>query len=113
MLAFACGERTIETVNRLYEKLSHLSIGRIYSDGWEGFKSVFPYNLLTQTKKETNAIERHNCVNRHWVARFNRKSIAFSRASHMVEATMRLLQHLVFHPAADREAWNIMPSIIK
>jgi hypothetical protein len=31
----------------------------------------------------------------------------------MIEATMRLLQHLVFHPAADREAWNIMPSIIK
>jgi insertion element IS1 protein InsB len=111
LLAFACGQRTTGTVNKLYEKLAHLTIGHFYTGGFEAFASVFPCHQITQTKTEANAIERHNCVNRHWLARFNRKTIAFSRAGHMVEATMKLLQNLVFHPKADREAWNLLRNV--
>jgi insertion element IS1 protein InsB len=94
-----CGDRSLKTVNALYEKLGHLKIGHFYSDCFEGFASVFPCNQLTQSKKHTHAIERHNCRNRHWVARFNRKTIAFSRSQSMVESTMKLLAYYRFkHP---------------
>lgn len=94
-----CGDRSLKTVNALYEKLGHFKIGHFYSDCFEGFASVFPCNQLTQSKKYTHAIERHNCRNRHWVARFNRKTIAFSRSQHMVEVTMKLLAYYRFnHP---------------
>jgi insertion element IS1 protein InsB len=99
LLAFVCGDRSLKTVNALYEKLGHLKIGHFYSDCFEAFSSAFPCHQLTQSKKYTHAIERHNCRNRHWVARFNRKTIAFSRSQSMVEATMKLLAYYRFkHP---------------
>lgn len=94
-----CGDGSLNTVNALYEKPGHLKIGHFYSDGFEGFASVFPCNPLTPNKQYTHAIERHNCRNRHWVARFNRKTIVFSRSQRMVEATMKLLAYYRFkHP---------------
>ncbi|MFM7469211.1 MAG: IS1 family transposase [Vampirovibrionales bacterium] len=74
---------------------------------------MFPWNRLVQTKKETHTIERHNAQMRHCVARFNRKTIAFSRCKEMVIATMKLLQHLVHSVDSVLEAWNIIPNIIK
>jgi insertion element IS1 protein InsB len=84
-------------VNRLYESLGHLKIGHFYTDGFEVFASVFPCNQLTQSKKYTHAIERHNCVTRHWLARMTRKTIAFSRSQRMVQLTMELLAFYRFN----------------
>ena len=86
-------DRSIETVNKLYEKLDKFKIGHFYTDNWEGFKSVLPCNKLTQTKKETNAVERHNCTSRHWLARFKRKTIAFSRSEDMINRSWNLLSY--------------------
>ena len=92
-----CGDRSLKTVNALYEKLGHLKIGHFYSDCFEGFASVFPCNQLTQSKKHTHAIERHNCITRHWLARMTRKTIAFSRSQRMVQLTMELLAFYRFN----------------
>jgi hypothetical protein len=72
---------------------------RFYTDCWAAFAKVLPSEKLTQSKKETHDIERHNCRNRHWVARFNRKTIAFSCWAVMVEATMKLFAYFRFSPA--------------
>lgn len=100
-LAIACGDRSLRTVALLYERLGHLRIGHFYTDGYEGFASVLPYDRLTQTKKETHAIERHNCRTRHWLKRFCRKTIAFSRSQRMVEASLALLNEYIFRPGAN------------
>jgi hypothetical protein len=41
-----------------------LKTGHFYSDCFEGFAHVFPYNPLTQSKQYTPAIEWHNCITR-------------------------------------------------
>lgn len=47
-------------------------------------------NDLFQGKSGTVAIERNNGRQRHWFARFRRKSIVVSKSLHMVELTMAL-----------------------
>jgi len=47
-------------------------------------------NDLFQGKAGTVAIERNNCRQRHWFARFRRKTIVVSRSLRMVELTMAL-----------------------
>ncbi len=96
-LACVCGDRSIATVSRLYEQLGHLRIGCFYTDGFEAFAHVFPFNQLIQSKKYTHAIERHNCITRHWLARMTRKTIAFSRCPKMVQLTLNLLAFYRFN----------------
>jgi len=45
---------------------------------------------LIQSKKETNAIERNNFRQRHWFARFRRKTCVVSRSLKMVDLTIAL-----------------------
>ena len=58
-------------------------------------------NFLLQGKKGTVAIERNNCRQRHWFARFKRKSIVVSKSLHMVDMTMALFAR--FHVNGKRE----------
>ena len=107
LLAYECCDRTIETISRLYEKLEKLKIGHFYTDNWEGFSAVLPYNKLTQTKKETHTIERHNCTSRHWAARFKRKTIAFSRNESMIKHTWNLLSNFRYGQGIQQALNNI------
>ncbi len=45
-------------------------------------------------KDQTVHIERNNGRQRHWFARFRRKSIVVSKSEEMVHATMKLLSGL-------------------
>jgi insertion element IS1 protein InsB len=47
-------------------------------------------NDLFQGKSGAVAIERNNGSQRHWFARFRRKSIVVSKSLYMVELTMAL-----------------------
>ena len=49
----------------------------------------FP-KILLQSKSQTVFIERNNGRQRHWFARFRRKSIAVSKTLEMVDLTMAL-----------------------
>jgi len=46
--------------------------------------------LLIQTKAETHGVERDNFRQRHWFARFRRKTCVVSRSLQMVDLTMSL-----------------------
>ena len=61
-----------------------------FTDKWESYASIFPKNKLIMNKKFTHGIERNNCRNRHWFARFKRKSIVVSKCKIMVDLTMAL-----------------------
>jgi len=60
------------------------------ADHWKGFNKIISQERLYQGKDKTIAIERNNCQQRHWFARFKRKSIVVSKSMEMIEATMRI-----------------------
>ena len=60
------------------------------SDEWKVYAQEIPEGRLIQGKGGTVALERNNGRQRHWFARFRRKSIVVSKALHMVELTMAL-----------------------
>jgi IS1 family transposase len=42
-------------------------------------------NDLLQSKRGTVVLERNNCRQRHWFARFKRKSLVVSKSLHMID----------------------------
>jgi len=60
------------------------------ADHWAGFNKVIPAEMLFQGKDKTYRIEQNNCRQRHWFARFRRRTVTVSRSLEMVEITMRI-----------------------
>jgi len=61
-----------------------------FSDRWEAYSELIPPEMLIQTKAETHGIERNNFRQRHWFARFRRRTCVVSRSLLMVDLTMAL-----------------------
>jgi insertion element IS1 protein InsB len=60
------------------------------ADHYEAYQALIPKKKLFLGKDKTHAIERNNCLQRHWFARFKRKSIVVSKSVEMVDITIRL-----------------------
>jgi len=60
------------------------------SDHWAGYRQELAPERLYQSKAETVAIERNNGRQRHWFARFRRRTVVVSRCRRMVDLTMAL-----------------------
>ena len=71
-------------------KLNLVSEEIYCADYWKGFNKVIDPKRLYQGKDKTLAIERNHCQQRHWFARFKRKSIVVSRSLDMLEATLKI-----------------------
>ena len=64
---------------------------RLYcTDDWAVYPSAIPQGKLYVGKEQTHGIERDNARQRHWLARFRRRSIVVSKAKRMVEASIAL-----------------------
>ena len=61
-----------------------------HTDHWDAYPKIIPADKLYQGKSETVSIERNNGRQRHWFARFHRKSIVVSKSLEMVDLTMAL-----------------------
>jgi insertion element IS1 protein InsB len=90
LIDWECGDRTSSTFQRLYERLKDYQGLFYWADHWRGFNKIIPSERLYQGKNKTIAIERNNCQQRHWFARFKRKSIVVSQSREMIEATRRI-----------------------
>jgi insertion element IS1 protein InsB len=66
-----------------------------YADAWNSYTEVIDLAVLLQTKAETWGIENNNGRQRHWFARFRRRTCVVSRSLVMVDLTMFLFAH--FH----------------
>jgi IS1 family transposase len=84
------GDRSTQTLQPLIEKIDPYLIHFYYADHWKSYPEVLAENQLSQSKAETHGIERNNSRQRHWFARFKRRSIVVSKSLQMVEATMVL-----------------------
>ena len=64
---------------------------RLYrADGWEAYAELIPQGQLYVGKDETHGLERDHARQRHWLARFRRRSIVVSKAKRMVDASIAL-----------------------
>ena len=60
-----------------------------FADYWNAYSDAIPPEQLIQTKRETHLIESNNMPQRHWFARFRRKTVCVSRSMEMIDiATM-------------------------
>jgi insertion element IS1 protein InsB len=64
---------------------------RLYcADDWPAYAELIPPGRLYAGKEETHGIERDHARQRHWLARFRRRSIVVSKAERMVDASIAL-----------------------
>jgi insertion element IS1 protein InsB len=64
---------------------------RLYcADGWEAYTELIPLGRLYVGQDQTHGIERDHARQRHWLARFRRRSIVVSKTKRMVDASIAL-----------------------
>jgi IS1 family transposase len=87
--------RDTATFERMYNRLAELNVKIYYSDYWDSYAELIDWKKLKQTKAETWGIENNNGRQRHWFARFRRRTCVVSRSVEMVDLTMFLFAY--FH----------------
>ena len=107
LIDWECGRRDQETLAKMMKRLEKWNVEIFCTDHWEVYKKEIPGNRLRQSKSETVAIERNNGRQRHWFARFRRKSIVVSKSLQMVDLTMSLFAR--FHVNGD---WREILSLV-
>ena len=78
-------------MSRLLERVEERWNPRLYcTDDWAAYAELIPQGRLFVGKEETHGIERDHSRQRHWLARFRRRTCVVSRAGRMVEASIAL-----------------------
>jgi insertion element IS1 protein InsB len=70
-----CGGRDKATCERLIERLTRWRTRLYCADDYAVYGVLLPVGQLYTGKEETHGIERDNARQRHWLARFRRRSI--------------------------------------
>jgi IS1 family transposase len=96
-VAYALGDRTEATARQLWDRVpASYREARVYTDGWEPYGAVIPVNQHRPCQKSagrTVHVERWNNTLRQRLARYTRKTLAFSKSIQMHEASIRLFLH--------------------
>ena len=90
LLEWECGDRSAKTLKKLWERIKGWDVLFYCTDHWEAYAKILPKNKLRMSKKLTIAIEQNNGRQRHWLARFRRKSIVVSKSAEMVDLSIFL-----------------------
>ena len=86
--AVELGRRDAGTGRKLWHQLELFDIKHVCSDHYPAYKQIVPPHLHVVSKAETCAIEGLNSRIRHYLARFRRKTFCYSKAAHMVKASL-------------------------
>ena len=90
LIDWECGGRDKTTFRRLIERLLKWDVELFCTDNWVFYQEVIDEGKLFQSKTQTYFLEKNNGRQRHWYARFRRKSIVVSKTLEMVDLTMAL-----------------------
>ena len=90
-IAFVIWDRSSQTGAKLKKKLDALDVGRYFSDHWRSYAELFGGEKLRQTKSETYTVEGFNCRIRHYLARFKRRTLCYSKSEMMLANSLNLL----------------------
>ncbi len=74
----------------MLERLKKWGVRLYCADGWEAYAELIPQGKPHVGKDQTHGIERDHARQRHWLARFRRRSIVVSEAARMVDASIAL-----------------------
>src|SRR5215203_4666838 len=90
LVDWECGGRDTATCERLIERLKAWRTRLYCTDDDAVYEVLLPVGQLHTGKDETHGIERDNARQRHWLARFRRRSIVVSKAKRMVDVSLAL-----------------------
>ena len=90
MVDWECGGRDAGTLSRLLERVERWKPRLYCTDDWAAYAELIPQGRLFVGKEETHGIERDNSRQRHWLARFRRRSCVVSKVKRMVDASIAL-----------------------
>src|SRR3954451_9017074 len=90
LIDWELGGRDAATLERMLERLKRWRVRLYCADGWEAYAELIPQGRLFVGKEETHGIERDHSRQRHWLARFRRRTCVVSRAERMVGAPIAL-----------------------
>ena len=85
-----CGGRDKVPCERLIERLTRWRTRLYCAADSAVYVELLPAGQLHTGKDETHGIERDNARQRHWLARFRRRSIVVSKAQRMVDVSIAL-----------------------
>src|SRR5690349_25066408 len=91
----------------MLERLKRWRVRLYCADGWEAYAELFPQGRLFVGKEETHGIERDHSRQRHWLARFCRRTCVVSRAERMIDALI-----VVFACFADGCGIDVLLSLL-
>ena len=84
------GGRDKAPCERLIKRLTRWRTRLDGADEYAVDDGLLPIGPLYPGKDETHGIERDNARQRHWLARFRRRSIVVSKAKRMVDVSIAL-----------------------
>jgi insertion element IS1 protein InsB len=85
-----CGSRDKATCQRLIARLQRWRTRLYCTDDYAVYDVLLPIGQRYAGKDETHGIERDNARQRHWLARFRRRSIVVSKTKRMVDVSLAL-----------------------
>jgi insertion element IS1 protein InsB len=85
-----CGGRDAATLSRLLARVERWKPRLYCTDDWAAYAALIPQGRLFVGKEGTHGIERDHARQRHWLARFRRRTRVVSKAVRMVEASIAL-----------------------
>ena len=89
-----CGGRDRATCERLIERLQRWRTRLYCTDDYAVYDVLLPLGQRYAGKDETHGIERDNARQRHWLARFRRRSIVVSKKNAWWTSVSRCLPAL-------------------
>src|SRR3954467_11513945 len=90
LVDWECGGRDKVTCERLIARLKRWRTRLYCADDYVVYDVLLPVGQLHTGKEETHGIERDNARQRHWLARFRRRSIVVSKTKRMVDVSIAL-----------------------
>ena len=90
LIDWECGDRDRATLERLLGRLEPWGVRLFCTDDYAPYDAALPAGRHYIGKDQTRASEGNNARQRHWFARFRRRTCVVSRSVAMVEATMAL-----------------------
>lgn len=90
LIDWESGDRDSLTLQKLLKRLSQWKVLFYCTDHWETYRKLIPSSQLFQGKDKTVAIEKNNGRQRHWIARFRRRSIVVTKSLEMLNPHIAL-----------------------
>jgi insertion element IS1 protein InsB len=90
LIDWECGARDRATLDRLLARLEPWGVRLFCTDDHAPYDAALPAGRHCIGKDQMQASESNNARQRHWFARFRRRTCVVSRSVEMVEATMAL-----------------------